>query len=185
MSEGKIRVICPSVFFVRTYGVGVTYIIPISDHDVSVASKPSHTFVLVNVFVIRVEKTAMTYEQVINRVLIFMKWSSRVAPKDIDDLASVMQSSGDLTVSIVGGDSSRKSQALEFETKWCMHQREIRICVAAADVEMESQPSKPCPEPILKMELLITSALAFDKFASPNGRMTFHKDVNDCSRYVL
>src|SRR5208282_147175 len=93
--------------------------------------------------------------------------------------AAIVIARGHLAVAVVIGLASWISQPFHLKTIGRGDQTKIRIAVSSAGLEVEARLGQPRPEPILKVKLLVLTALPGDQFASPEPLRTPHEHLKE------
>lgn len=136
----------------------------ITDEKITVTAEAPEALVLMNVSVVSIQETAMTYNQIKNRITVAIGviW---ISSEDIEDVSSIVLTPGKLTIAIVICFTTRISQRLEFVPFGVMNKSEIRIGIAPWLVEVFTNVLQAPPEPILEMELFVVAPFTLNQFA--------------------
>src|SRR5260370_25756037 len=128
--------------------------LPVSNQNISITAKPLDALVLMFVFVVSIEKISVTNHQVEYRVAeaIRFLW---VAPENVINGWTVVQTCRSLTVAVEICLSSRVSQGFQFISLGNRYDSKIGVAVAAPDFEVQAGGFQSRLEPVLKMILLV------------------------------
>ena len=102
----------------------------ITNKNVTITPKTTETFVLVNIGIVRVEKAAVTNNQIEYRVTVAVRLG-RIAAEYVIDLPSVVLSTWHLAVAVIAGVPPWIGQPLELVSFGMPHEPKVRIRIAA------------------------------------------------------
>ncbi len=121
----------------------------VADHDVAVRAESLYALVFVNVFVVRVQKVAVTHNEIDHWILsaavtlICVRGQiRRIAAKDVENLPSVVISGGHLAVGVVVALTARPCKALDLISFGVLDQAKIRIRIATRAFKVKASFSR-------------------------------------------
>lgn len=104
-----------------------------------------------------VEKAAVTDDKIKHGIFVAVRFL-RIAPEDVVDLSAIVFAARWLAIAVIVGLAARIAETLKFKAFRKLDKTEIRVGIAARRVKVEVHAFESSLEPILKMELLVSSA---------------------------
>lgn len=135
--------------------------------DISVTTKTPDTFVLVLIFMVRIQKVAVAEHKVKHWVAVPIG-SFRVAAENVIDRPAVMKSGRRLTIAVETGVAPRIRQPFQLVSLRRLNHTEVRVAVSPSHLKIQLYLFESPFEPILEVEFLVCTAYELNQRSLPN-----------------